>query len=340
MSTHFALTTPIAALLFAVQLNFAVAEETKEPLKLLPQSHPLIGKIWSTKGKKYIDMDHLLKSVYQSDYVLLGETHDNVKHHEDHGWMISKIADKSQHAAIAFEMLNTDQANVVNNVEFKNTDELLETLEQAKTGWEYKKYYKPVFDSVFKAKLPMHAAEIGRTTLMNIVSKGISHAPEDVQDVLEKTKLSDEATESLKKEIEMTHCGMINDEMTQAMMLGQKVRDAAIGTTLYNMKKDPVDKAILVAGSGHIRNDRGAPMYLKTRDKNAKITSVAWLEIDTETTDPQTYSKRWGTNELPFDYVVFTAQVDRPDPCEEMKKFMQHKNQQGKKPSESSDDTD
>ena len=331
MLKHFALTIPLTALLFAAQSNPVSAEETTEPLKLLSQPHELIGKIWSTKDKKYIAMEQLLDSVYQSDYVLLGETHDNTKHHEDHGEMISKIADKSRHAAIAFEMLNEDQAKVINNVEFTNTDELLEALEQAKTGWEYKKYYKPVFDSVFKAKLPMHAAEIDRATLMNIVSKGISHAPKDVQDILQQTKLSDEATESLKKEIEMTHCGMINDEMTRSMMLGQKVRDAAIGTTLYNMKKDPVDRAILVAGSGHIRNDRGAPMYLKTRDKDAIVTSIAWLEIDEETTDPQTYSRRWGTDQLPFDFVIFTATVDRPDPCEEMKKFMQHKNNHGKK---------
>ena len=332
MLKHIYSTISIAALLSAVQINnVALAEKSTEPLKLLPQSHSLIGKIWSTKDKKFIEKEELLQSVYQSDYILLGETHDNTKHHEDHGWMISKIADKSQHAAIAFEMLNQDQTNVINNVEFSNTDELLETLEQAKTGWEYKKYYKPVFDSVFKAKLPMHAAEIGRTTLMNIVTKGISEAPEDVQALMEQTKLSEEAIESLKKEIEMTHCGMINDEMTRSMMLGQQVRDAAIGTTLFNMKKKPVDRAILVAGSGHIRNDRGAPLYLKTRDKDAKITSVAWLEIDTETTDPQTYSKRWGTSQLPFDFVVFTAQVDRPDPCEEMKKFMQHKKEHGKK---------
>ena len=331
MLKQLALTIPLAVLLFTLQTIIVTAAENTEPLKLSSQPHELIGKIWSTKDKKYIDLEQMLSSVYQSDYVLLGETHDNTKHHEDHGQMISKIADKSQHAAIAFEMLNKDQANVVNNVEFSTTDELLDTLEQAKTGWEYKKYYKPVFDSVFRKKLPMHAAEIDRTTLMNIVTKGISHAPKEVQDVLQQTKLSEEATESLKKEIEMTHCGMINDGMTRSMLLGQKVRDAAIGTALYNMKKDSVDRAILVAGSGHIRNDRGAPMYLKTRDKNARITSIAWLEIDPETTDPQTYSKRWGTDQLPFDFVVFTATVDRPDPCEEMKKFMQHKIDHGKK---------
>ena len=317
--------------LSSISLTPTIADDKSQPLKLLPQEHELIGKIYSVKDKKFVSKEALLKSIYQNDYVLLGETHDNVKHHEDHGEMITLIANHSEQAAIAFEMLNEDQEKLVNNVEFNSTDELLDTLEQAKTGWEYKKYYKPVFDSVLKAKLPMHAAEINRKSLMNIVTKGLDNAPEPVQELLKKTRLSDEATESLKKEIEMTHCGMINAEMTQAMMLGQQVRDAAIGDTLFKIKKDPVKTAILISGSGHIRNDRGAPFYLKARDKNARIIAVAWLEIEPEVNDPLEYSKRWGVDHLPFDYVVFTEQVDRPDPCEEMKKYMDHKKNHGKK---------
>jgi len=339
MRNWFSSSNVIAILLCVIHISPAIGEENSDPLKLLPQNHPLIGKVWSVAEKKFIERDELLNHAYQSDYVLLGETHDNTQHHEDHGWMISQIAAHKPRSAIAFEMLNEDQVKVVNHVEFNNTDELLDTLEQAKTGWEYKKYYRPVFDSVLKAKLPMHAAEINRETLMKIVTKGISEAPKEVQTLLETTKLSDEATESLRKEIELTHCGMINEEMTSTMMLGQKVRDAAIGTTLYDMKKEPIDVAILVAGSGHIRNDRGAPFYLRALDGKAKITSIAWLEVEPEVTDPQVYSKRWGTSQLPFDYVVYTAQVDRPDPCEEMKKFMQHRKEHGKKAESSSEES-
>jgi len=331
MYKYLATITTVAILISSVSINSVLAKDDSAPLKLLNQPHSLIGKIWSTKDKKFTSQEALLKAVYQSEYVLLGETHDNTKHHADHGNMITKIAAQSKQAAVAFEMLNQDHANVINNVEFDSTDELLNTLEQAKTGWEYKKYYQPVFDSVFRAKLAMYAAEISRETLMQIVTRGIEQAPEEVQSLLKKTKLSAESVESLNKEIEMTHCGMINEEMTKAMMLGQQVRDAAIANALYTMKKSPVETAILVAGSGHIRNDRGAPLYLKTLDKNAKITSVAWLEIDTETSDPQAYSERWGSTQLPFDFVVFTDQVDRPDPCEEMKKFMEHKKDHGKK---------
>ena len=312
-------------------LSTTLASNNETPLKLLEQEHNLIGKTWSVRDNKFVEKDELMKQVLGSDYVLLGETHDNSKHHQDHGWMISEIANGEKQAAITFEMLNQDQANVINNVEFENTDELLDILEQAKTGWEYKKYYKPVFENVFKAKLPMHAADIGKESLMKIVTKGIEHAPKDIRELLENTKLSKEALESLKKEIEMTHCGMANPEMTKAMTLGQRVRDAAIGNSMFKVMNGDINTVILVAGSGHIRKDRGAPMYLKSLDNKAIITSVAWLEIDENAKDPKDYSKRWNVNELPFDYVLFTAQVDRSDPCEEMRKYMQHKKNHGKK---------
>lgn len=334
MRKTISLVSHLVAIMLATAGSIALAEDRQEPLKLLSQDNELIGKIWSVAESKFIDKQQLLDAAYQSDYILLGETHDNVKHHEDHGWIIGKIAEHSKRTAVAFEMLNQDQEKLVNNVEFNNTGELLETLEQAKTGWEYKKYYEPVFDSVFKARLPMHAAEINRKSLMGIVKKGLSEAPEEVQALLKKTKLSDEATESLKKEIEMTHCGMINDEMTKAMMMGQKVRDAAIAETLYKMKQNKdIDTAVLVAGSGHIRKDRGAPFYLQAEDKNARITAIAWLEIEEEVIEPTAYSKRWGTSDLPFDFIVFTPGADRPDPCEEMKKYMDHKKNHGKKSS-------
>lgn len=329
MLKHHHLFTLLALPICLLLTSCSSTKDKSEALKLLPQKNELIGKIWSVVKKEFISKEQLLDSVYQSNYILLGETHDNTKHHEDHGWMITKIVANSPQSAIAFEMVNEDQAKTVNNTEFKNTDELLDTLEQAKTGWEYKKYYGPVFDAVLKGKLPVHAAEVNRETLMKIVSKGIEHAPKPVQEVLEKTKLSDETKDSLKKEIEMTHCGMANPEMTKAMMLGQRVRDAAKANVLYEIKNGPAQTAVLITGSGHIRKDRGAPFYLKALDPDAKMITIAWLEIESDVTDPLVYSKRWGVEQLPFDYVVFTAQVDRPDPCEEMRKYMQHKH--GKK---------
>jgi uncharacterized iron-regulated protein len=310
------------------------AENEDKPFTLIHQDHPLVGKTWDVTAQQYITRDQLLQKLLTSDYILLGETHDNINHHEEHGWFISQLSRQKPGIAVAFEMVSEEQANTVNKSENLTTGRLLDILEEAKTGWEYKKYYRPVFDSIVNAKLKIYAADLDRPTMMNVVSKGEDHMPDQLKSLLEKNPLPPEEQEALKKEIEETHCGMINEEMTRAMMTGQRVRDAAIGNNLYSIKSSGAPAIVLVAGSGHIRKDRGAPMYLKALDKTASILTIAWLEADEEATDPKAYGTRWGRETLPFDYVVFTPAAERPDPCEEMKKFMQHKKNHGKKTAE------
>jgi len=306
-------------------------DDDNAPYDLTEKTHPLVGKIWDVNQEQYIKKDQLLDKVYSSNYVMLGETHDNIKHHQDQGWIIRELSKQKPNIAVVFEMVNEEQANTINGTDNLTTEKALDILEEAKTGWEYKKYYGPVFESVVEAKLKIYPADLDRTTMIKVVREGQDNAPNELQTLLEKNQLSDEDREALRKEIEATHCGMINEEMTKAMMLGQRIRDAAIGNNLYQAKIAGFDAVVLISGSGHVRKDRGAPMYLKAEDPNASILSIAWMEVSEDATDPKDYAKPWGHEAMPFDYVIFTPAADRPDPCEEMKKFMQHKQNHGKK---------
>ena len=330
LAVHTAFLIVCQSLLLLVFSLSAFAKDDKEPYKLIQQNHPLVGKIWDVNKQRYITKDQLLEKVLISDYVLLGETHDNIKHHEDHGWVINELNKKGLKLAVALEMVTAEQANAINNSENPTTDEVLDILEKAKIGWGYKKYYRPVFDSIVKANVKIYPADLDKATMMKVVREGKEHAPDELKGLLKTNQLSDETREALKKEIEGTHCGMINEEMTKAMMLGQQVRDAAMANNLYDIKDPETQAVVLISGSGHVRKDRGAPMFLGSKDKSASITSIDWLEVDEETTDPKIYATPWGQEKLPFDYVVFTPAADRPDPCEEMKKFMEHKHKKNK----------
>jgi uncharacterized iron-regulated protein len=311
-----------------------------EPFELVNQDHQLVGKIWDVKNQQFINRQQLLDKALQSNYVMLGETHDNIRHHQDHGWFIEKISNQKPKTAVAMEMVNKEQADGVNKETDKNLDKVINILEQAKVGWEYDKYYRPVFSSIINAGLTVYPADLERATMMQVVRGDGEGTPEELQALLDKTPLPEDQQEALKTEIEKTHCGMINAEMTTAMMRGQRTRDAAIANNLYKIRQsDEATTVILVSGSGHIRKDRGAPMYLGSQDKNAAIITIAWLEVDENTTDPAEYLHRWGDDALPFDYVVFTPSADRPDPCEEMRKFMEkHKKKHGDNKDSEKDD--
>ena len=129
----------------------------------------------------------------------------------------------------------------------------------------------------------------------------------------------------MRKEIVGSHCGMDHEGMVSAMMLTQRVKDAVMMDSLLS---DPVagttvNTKVLVAGSGHVRKDWGVPKYLAQSRPDAKIVSMAWLEVVPEADAVVDYAQRWGGGVLPFDYVWFTPRNDRPDPCEQFRRHME-----------------
>ena len=81
---------------------------------------------------------------------------------------------------------------------------------------------------------------------------------------------------------------------------------------------DP-DAAIVVAGAGHVRNDYGIPVYLRAKAPDKRVISIAFVEVDKQKTEPQSYALAYPDGRLPFDYVWFTPRVDDEDPCEKFK---------------------
>ncbi len=138
--------------------------------------------------------------------------------------------------------------------------------------------------------------------------------------MLGETPLSEADLSKMQQEIVDSHCGMLDLETASAMVLGQRVRDAVMGAALVDNKH--ADLAILVAGSGHARKDRGVPVYIKSLDQDAKILSLAWLEVKGGVTAVAAYAKHWQTTDFPFDYVWFGPAPQRLDPCEALRKHM------------------
>jgi hypothetical protein len=113
----------------------------------------------------------------------------------------------------------------------------------------------------------------------------------------------------------------MSEDMILGMMLGQRVRDTVMARSLVQNKKDKShDSIVLIAGSGHVVKHQGVPVHLVQMDKQAKILSLAWMEVSQEHDDPEQYGQFWQNTSLPFDYVWFTPRIERADPCEEIRK--------------------
>jgi len=291
--------------------------------KMLLTDHPLAGKIWDVNAGQFINKQQLAERIVNSNYLMLGETHDNLVHHQGQAWAINLLRDHQRSAAIAFEMISQQQGQVIAGKKYDSTKSLIAGLNHIKTSWEYQRFYADIFDVSIRAGYAILPANFDRQKIMLIIRKGEAELPFEIKTMLDDHALPADQEAASRKEIEGSHCGMINEKMTEAMMLMQRAKDAQMAQAFTD--QDNIDTRVLVAGSGHVRKDRGVPFYLPSHDQNNNLLVMTWAEVQEDTTDAGAYAAQWGVQELPFDYVWFTPRVDRPDPCEQFRQHMKSK---------------
>lgn len=311
-------------------LTGCLPSSLKNP-KLVLWEHPLVGKIWDVKQQSFIDQESLVERLLASEYVLLGERHDNLVHHQHQTWFIETLAKKKQQASVAFEMIDNYQGARLSNQTITSVDQLIDVLNSSKSNWQYELRYKPVFAAALEAGFRIDAANLNSLRLMHTVKQGEEKLPGVYRQMLVKTPFSDQQYNALQLEINQAHCNMLPEESSRRMALGQRLRDAIMA---HSLLKSKADHKVLIAGMGHVRNDRAVPLYLQTslnathlnvNAGDSRILSVGFIEVDTGLNNPPDYTEYWGDKTLPFDIVWFTPQVERVDSCEELRKHLEKK---------------
>jgi uncharacterized iron-regulated protein len=251
----------------------------------LHRDHPLAGRVLEVRSGEFVGVDALERAVSRADFVLLGETHDNVDHHLVQARLVRAVASAGGRPALAFEMLRADQQAAV--------------------------------DAALAAEMPEGAVRA-------VVRQGRASLPEDVQEWLRlEEPIPPEVKEAMRREMEQSHCGALPEAMIEPLVLAQRSRDAYMARRLLGGA--PGGRAILVAGSGHVRSDRGVPAYLRRAAPGRTVVSVGLLEVLPRAPEPRDYAAIFGADRLPFDYVVFTPAQEREDPCERLREqFRKH----------------
>lgn len=319
----------ILLVLFGVSACSVTVEKAVEGSaqpSLLLSDHALANKIWDVRAQEFISQQTLLERAVASEFLLLGETHDNPVHHRYQAWMIDGLQSQKRSAVVAFEMISRQQGMLIADKQYRSVDSLLTALKPAPTNWQYDPHYLPLFESAISAGFKILSASLDRENIRAIGSKGEQEIPAPIKTTLDYNALSAKQEASLKKEIVGSHCGMDHAGMVSAMMLTQRVKDAVMTGSLLD--SDAVDTNVLVAGSGHTRKDWGVPKYLVQSRPDAKIVAMAWLEVVPEADVVADYAQRWGEGVLPFDYVWFTPRTNRPDPCEQFRQHMKRREAQ------------
>jgi len=285
------------------------------------RAHPLVGRIWDVKAGTFIGEDALVARVVASRFVLLGERHDNPDHHALQAKLVRAMVEAGRRPAVGFEMLATDDAPAV--VRYlarspKDAAGLGDAVNWSRSGWPEWRFYQPIAQAALDANMPIVATNLSRAATDAVRRNGLPGLGPTLMNQLRLAEPTPDTRLAMTRELRESHCGQIPEDVIDRMADIQWARDARIAASLA--RGGQRDGAVLIAGAGHVRSDRGVPVHLARQSPGVSITSVAFVEVDAAAEKPGDYAKRFGSDVLPFDYVWFTPKVDEADPCEKLKK--------------------
>src|SRR5438093_745012 len=292
----------------------------------LGRNHPLTGRIWDVSSARFIDRQSLVARLARADFILLGERHDNPDHHLLQAEVLRSVIALGRRPAVGFEMFGLDDASAIaNHLAFAPNDAagLGRAVNWNKRGWPDWAMYQPIAEVALEAKLRIVATNLPLATARKMSSDGLAALePRVVRDLGLDRPPSESVFASIAADIRDSHCGYASEERVKLMVGVQRARDAQMAPSLI-AAGDP-DGAILVAASGHVRNDYGIPVYLTAKAAGKQVISIAFLEVDNQKPEPDNYALPDPNGRLPFDFVWFTARVDDENPCEKFKSQFEH----------------
>lgn len=270
----------------------------REPAVIAP------GSIFDTRSQTYVAPAVVQRAVREANFVLLGEIHDNPEHHRLQRALIGDMLAAGRRPALVMEQLDREYQSALDAArqqQDRTADQLLDAAHFNRRGWQIEGY-RPLVELALENDLPIVAANVSRNDARAIVrdpsKAGLPPVPKEVD-------------HAIAADIERSHCGQTPPApMLAGMVAAQRARDAAMAQA---MQRQAGRGAVLIAGGGHVRADRGAPLYMAERP-----LVIAFVEVDAEMKSLQAYLDGSFATARSFDFVWFTEKAARPDPCADM----------------------
>jgi uncharacterized iron-regulated protein len=293
----------------------------------LGRDDALAGRVYDTTARRFLSPDEVVARASAAEFVLLGEKHDNPDQHRLQAWLIGALAHAGRRPAVVFEMIPRDRAGALTTAleaHPSDPDALATALDWSQSGWPPFALYRPVFEAALSERLPIAPGDLARGELARLRQGGLAAiAPAERERLALEPPPSAEARRSLAEEVREAHCGMAPDAIVEAMIDMQRARDATLADAL--IESETANGAVLIAGAGHARKDRGAPLYLSRRATGKSVLSLAFVEVSRASAEPRSEAldDRAAEYGEGFDLVWFTPRVDDDDPCERFRRELE-----------------
>jgi uncharacterized iron-regulated protein len=238
-------------------------------------------RIFNSTGKE-VPFSKIMKSLYEADVILFGESHDNPIAH----WLQKEVtadlyANSRDALILGAEMFEADNQLLVD--EYLNGTITEAKFEDEARLWpNYKTDYKPLLKFAFDHKLPFIATNVPRR-YANLVYRegfeGLEKLSPDARRYIPPLPVRyDPELPGYKQMLGMGHGAGV--EATENLPKAQAIKDATMG---YFILKNwsPGKQFLHFNGSGHSDNREGIVWYLLQDRPDLKIVTITTVMQDT-----------------------------------------------------------
>ncbi|MDP5117046.1 MAG: ChaN family lipoprotein, partial [Burkholderiaceae bacterium] len=156
------------------------------------------GSIVRMSDMAPVSMVQLLQAVRVSDVAVLGEVHDNPRHHQLRGELLRQLPAASK--TVVAEHLNW-------RLRFKEGGELLTNLQAAgfdEKGWGWP-LHQPLFEAVTAMQMPLMGGNLPGESIKEVFKTRGQGLPEAVRTLLAKTPFDEQQRKAMNEEIDQGH---------------------------------------------------------------------------------------------------------------------------------------
>jgi uncharacterized iron-regulated protein len=259
---------------------------------------PLLAGLYMTRAAIASEIDeNVLAELPAADVIVLGEVHDNPRHHLNQALAIAALSPK----AIVFEMFGPNEALAVTPEVRGRADRLAEALDWESSGWPDFAMYHPIFLAAPDAVI--FGGDMPREEVRRAVTEGAAAVLGGSAPLFGLDQPLDPDEQAQREAGQMTaHCDALPKDILPGMVEAQRLRDAALARAVLAAMAETGGPVAVVTGNGHARRDWGLPRMLERAAPALEILSVGQFESPPD-------------GVAPHDLWLVTPPVARDDPC-------------------------
>jgi uncharacterized iron-regulated protein len=274
------------------------------------EGHAFAGRVWDVGAEREISREALFGRASTSRLVILGEVHDNPEHHRVQARILAAMLQAGRSPALVMEQFDHEHQSALDAVRRRgerDPERIADAGRFDRKGWSWPDY-RPLLDLAIANDLPIIAANMSREE-----ARAVARAGRPAEGLGPATP---ELRAALERDLVEGHCGVRPGPAVLAGLIeAQRARDARMAAAL---ERSGERGAVLIAGAGHARRDRGAPVYLSGAARG-RLLAVAFVEIEPGRNELRAYAGE--DLAASYDLVQFTQRAGREDPCKNLPEF-------------------